>query len=717
MTLVIEHGLRSRLTAAIGLPIGLMILAVVGLTGCQSSTRGVNGTVGAGTGVALSTAGDVTQLLVGQSLGLQATVTSDPTGAGVVWTLAQDTSGGVPTGTLIDQTATTATFVAPTTTFVGATSATITATSKSDPTFASSVTIITSGTAKFNSTQLFPANVNVPYAASVSVSGGTSPFTWSLASGSASLPPGLILNGSTTGLDQISGTPTSEGTYAGIIVQVVDSAATPATITQTLTITVGAQQACIVTGDFALQVTGFRGGGPMTHVAHLTINADGSITGEQDYKDGHTTYVDVPIQGTSTCTNRQTNSGYVTLNASNGQQTQYNFSLTPPDANNVIQSARLQLVGSAADTASGLMQRVDDNAINTTTPPVGNFAFGLLGEQNQEPNVIRSATAGRFTTTDASGAITAGLVDSNVGSGLAAATLNGTLTAPDALGRGQATLTYGGQTWTYAYYTVNAGKRYLMNIDAQSVGKGIPRSSGFMTSQVPNVGTVFDNTALNTPSIITLWGGVIGTDPITVMTMGLLSGSVPAANVASGTINGLLDVSYRDTPYPGVSYAAQPFSIDPSGRGTVTLTLPTLSLLNYNLAFYLDGASSGYVVQEGGAAGAGGLLEAQYSAPVGGFPSSLDGFFVGGTQFAMAAGPITLTPLATLNFGSLSSSFTNGTFYVDGTNGRGFGTLQQNGVGTQPASIYIVSPTKVDLLRFGTRAIDGNVDWLLQDLD
>jgi hypothetical protein len=256
-----------------------------------------------------------------------------------------------------------------------------------------------------------------------------------------------------------------------------------------------------------------------------------------------------------------------------------------------------------------------------------------------------------------------------------------------------------------------------MNIDAQGVGTGTPRTSGFMTSQVPNSGTVFDNTALNTPSIISLWGSVRGTDPITVMTMGLLNGSDPAANIASGTINGLLDVSYQDTPYPAVSYVGQPFAIDPSGRGTLSLTYPSVGLLNYTLAFYLDGASSGYVVQEGGAAGAGGLLEAQYAAPAGGFPSSLDGFFVGGTQFAMAAGPITLTPLATLNFGSLSSSFTNGTFYIDGTNGRGFGTLQQNGVGTQPASVYIVSPTKIDLLRFGTRAIDGNIDWLLQNLD
>jgi hypothetical protein len=83
----------------------------------------------------------------------------------------------------------------------------------------------------------------------------------------------------------------------------------------------------------------------------------------------------------------------------------------------------------------------------------------------------------------------------------------------------------------------------------------------------------------------------------------------------------------------------------------------------------------------------------------------------------MAPGPITLTPLATVAFGSLSSNFTNATFNIDPSNGRGFGTLTQSGIGIQPAVLYIVSPTKLDVLRFATRGVDPNIDWLIQNIE
>jgi len=67
---------------------------------------------------------------------------------------------------------------------------------------------------------MFPAppagEVNVSYSDQLTVTGGTSPYTWSVSSGT--LPPGLTL-GASTGL--LSGTPTTAGTYS-FTVKVID---------------------------------------------------------------------------------------------------------------------------------------------------------------------------------------------------------------------------------------------------------------------------------------------------------------------------------------------------------------------------------------------------------------------------------------------------------------------------------------------------------------
>jgi hypothetical protein len=89
-------------------------------------------------------------------------------------------------------------------------------------------------TLQISSTSIPSGQVGVAYSDTLSVSGGTSPYTWSVSSGS--LPTGLSLNSST---GQISGTPTKSGSYS-FSVEVTDSSSPAQTATQALSTTIAA---------------------------------------------------------------------------------------------------------------------------------------------------------------------------------------------------------------------------------------------------------------------------------------------------------------------------------------------------------------------------------------------------------------------------------------------------------------------------------------------
>ena len=96
---------------------------------------------------------------------------------------------------------------------------------------------------------------NVAYTATLTASGGTSPYTWSIASGS--LPPGLTLN-ATSGA--ITGTPSTTGTST-FTVQVSDASSPVQTATTPLTITITSVPA-VATIWPSTTVPGLVDGGP-----------------------------------------------------------------------------------------------------------------------------------------------------------------------------------------------------------------------------------------------------------------------------------------------------------------------------------------------------------------------------------------------------------------------------------------------------------------------
>jgi hypothetical protein len=672
----------------------LGVSAAAILAACNTNTnRTVTPTVGIDTGVALETAGDVTGIYEATSLALTASVENPSNTEGVSWTMT-----GV--GSLASTTNSTATYVAPTT-VTGEADALITATSIANPAEYASVTIIVSGSPVNNTPSLFPANVNVPYSGELSVAGGQTPFTWTQVSGT--LPPGLILDGSTTGVTTISGTPSAAGTYS-FVLQASDDLSRIADVAATLV--VNPEAACLLSGNYVFYFSGYRGGAPATHTGSIAIDATtGNITGIQDYKDTHRTTSGEALTS-GYCTNRENNAGDLKLIAPSGTLV-YNFAATAPDSSGQIHSAAMQLISSGSDSGSGQVLLQDPTA-RTASPPSGNFAFGVLGVDSASAHF---GTIGRFTA-DSTGTLSAGLIDSNdAASPLTDAALTGKVSAPDANGRGTLSLASGSQTLTLAYYLVNPSKMLLMDIDATA---GTPVDTGQMTAQVGDVSPgVFDNNALSSPAVMSLFGAAGTIEPVTVMQLGLLSNANPTA----GTLDALIDISDQATDLAGQVISAQSYAIGPSGRGTMSLTeygVPS------SFAFYLDGIANGYILQQGGTAGGAGLLEAQFQGPYptppvsGIFPDTLPNDFVGVTQYPQSHGPVALEPLIVLNYGSLSSNYANGSFAINATTGRGVGTLTETGIGSTSASLYIVSPTKVDVLNFGTRGVDGSINFLFQ---
>jgi len=101
--------------------------------------------------------------------------------------------------------------------------------------------VISDGTVTITTASPLPSgSINAAYSSSLAAAGGTTPYTWSLASGS--LPAGVTLSSSGV----ISGTPTAFGT-SSFVAQVTDSASTPQSVTAPFTLQVSGGALVITT--------------------------------------------------------------------------------------------------------------------------------------------------------------------------------------------------------------------------------------------------------------------------------------------------------------------------------------------------------------------------------------------------------------------------------------------------------------------------------------
>jgi hypothetical protein len=122
-------------------------------------------------------------------------------------------------GSITSQTNSSATYAAPAM-VSAASNATITATSITDATKSGSVQITVNPSPVVITTSVPPATVGAQYSAGISASGGTSPYSWSVKSGS--LPSGLSISAGTGITATVTGTPTVWGSNSTTI-QVTDA--------------------------------------------------------------------------------------------------------------------------------------------------------------------------------------------------------------------------------------------------------------------------------------------------------------------------------------------------------------------------------------------------------------------------------------------------------------------------------------------------------------
>lgn len=199
------------------LPLAL-ILCLVGL-GCGSSSKTLPAELSISAGSSLPNG----QIGIAYSATLSAAGGTAP----YTWSVA---SGSLPPGLSLSSSG----LISGTPAGVGTSRFTVQVTdTESTPQRATAPLIITIAAPPLaiTTTALPSAIENTPYTASLTATGGVTPYVWSIASGT--LPPGLTLNvgGNVTGI------PTTAGTFS-FAVQVADAESTPQTATAQLSITV-----------------------------------------------------------------------------------------------------------------------------------------------------------------------------------------------------------------------------------------------------------------------------------------------------------------------------------------------------------------------------------------------------------------------------------------------------------------------------------------------
>ncbi|HZD93280.1 MAG TPA: hypothetical protein VE133_03440 [Candidatus Sulfotelmatobacter sp.] len=293
-------------------------------------------------------------------------------------------------------------------------------------------------------------------------------------------------------------------------------------------------------GPFAFSYTGSDGGGFLAVAGSFQADGAGHITsGMQDVNSGLGIFTNSPVTGTYTV--RADGRGSANLSSPAGNSV-IDF---------VIVAGGHALITrfDANATGSGTLDQQTTSAFSNTAL-AGLFAFNLSGI-DAVGNPL--AVAGNFTS-DTTGAITAGVDDSNDNGGVVASDpLTGSIPV-GANGRGTATMNTVRGALTFTFYVVDANHLKLVETDNSVVlGGEAFRQTG-----------PFSNASVSGPFAFTL----AGADVLSVAPFA--AGGVLTSNGAGTITGGTEDFNDAGTVTLNVGLTGS-YSIAPGGRGTLQI--------------------------------------------------------------------------------------------------------------------------------------------------
>ena len=441
--------------------------------------------------------------------------------------------------------------------------------------------------------------VNTAYSTTISATGGVSPYTFTLDGSSNPLPPGL---GPITSAGVISGTPTTAGTYPGIIVDVTDSETSPVTKKATYSITVNAASAAcgsghesVLSGNYAFMLQGWDANGAVARGGTFFADGTGHLTGTGGVED-------INRAGNSSGTGRSVsnpainaasssysvgadNRGCLTLASTGGFTTQFRFALGGISGG-VASTGRMIEFDDTTGTGtrvSGPIRQQTSSAF-TTASISGHYTFGLSGV---DESGTRQASAG-YILFGGSGTITGGNYDADDNGSL---DTNQPFTPGTSYnvannGRGTMAVTTIHGTSNMIFYVINNADVLLMSGDAINVS---PLQSG---EGVKATITTFSNSSLSGTAVFYITDlDNSSSPPATEVQLGL-------ASATSGTVTVKI---YDKDGSAALTSQTMTLTYSVASNGRVTLTgggggNPVFYLSGQNQSFFVgtdNGATSG----------------------------------------------------------------------------------------------------------------------------